>query len=499
MSAPVSDVGASPDASSRTVLLTGATGYVGGRLLPVLEARGVRVRCLARNPEHLRGRVAPTTEVVAGDVQDPASLAVALRGVDAAYYLVHAMGSHAEFEEEERLGARCFAQAALEAAVRRVVYLGGLGQDDGRLSAHLRSRQEVGRILRESGVSTIELRASIVIGSGSLSFEMIRALVERLPAMITPRWVRVAAQPIAIGDLIQYLVEAMDFHVTGSRVFEIGGADRVSYGRLMEEYARQRELTRVMIAVPFLTPRLSSLWLGLVTPLYARIGRRLVDSAVHPTVVQDDAALREFTVRPIGVREAIATALRNEDHEFATTSWFDAVSSAGVPRRGSGARFGNRIIVSRARAVGVPPDRAFGPIAAIGGRTGWYAYGWLWHIRGLIDLLVGGVGMRRGRPEHLRIGAPLDFWRVEAFEPGRRLRLSAEMRLPGRAWLEFEVAPDGEGATIRQTASFDPLGLSGLLYWYLLYPVHHLIFYRMLSNIARTAETRLLPPDARAH
>lgn len=244
-----------------------------------------------------------------------------------------------------------------------------------------------------------------------------------------------------------------------------------------------------MIPVPFLTPRLSSLWLGLVTPLYARIGRKLVDSITHPTVVNDDTGLREFRVRPVGMRDAIATALRNEDQEFAATRWFDAVSSAARPPGRSSVRFGNRILDARSREVPVPPRQAFEPIARIGGGNGWYAYDALWRVRGTIDLLLGGVGMRRGRPEpsRLRPGAAIDFWRIENFEPGRLLRLSAEMKLPGRAWLEFEVAPSDRGSTIRQTAAFDPMGLSGLLYWYLLYPVHHLIFDGMLSGIARAA------------
>ena len=477
------------------VLLTGATGYVGGRLLPRLEALGLRVRCLARRPEHLSGRVGPGTETVAGDVLDRASLERALEGVENAYYLIHAMGSNADFEAQEGEGARLFAAAAKARGVRRIIYLGGLGGDEHSPSAHLRSRSAVGRILRESGVPTIELRASIVIGSGSLSFEMIRALVERLPAMITPRWVRVTAQPIAIEDLLGYLLESLRLPLAESRVFEIGGADRVSYGDLMREYARQRGLKRLMVPVPLLTPRLSSLWLGLVTPVYARIGRKLVDSITTPTVVRDPAALREFQVRPMGMREAVATALSHEDRDFAATRWFDAVSSAGEVRSWAGVRFGNRLLDARSRQVTAPPERAFEPIERIGGSRGWYAFDWLWQARGAIDLLMGGVGMRRGRPTtgDLRPGEVIDFWRVEAYEPGRLLRLGAEMKLPGRAWLEFEVAPSGEGSIIRQTAVFDPVGLGGLLYWYLLYPFHRLIFDGMLDGIVRGTHSQSAP------
>ena len=469
------------------ILLTGASGYVGGRLLGLLVARGHRVRCLVRRPGQLSGRVRPGSETVAGDVLDRASLAPALAGIGAAYYLVHSLGSATGFEEQERIGARNFAAAALAAGVRRIVYLGGLGDDRERLSPHLRSRHEVGRILRDSGVPTIEFRASAVIGSGSLSFEMVRSLVERLPVMVTPRWVRVETQPIAVEDLLQYLLEALDVPLAESRVFEIGGPDRVSYADLMREYGAQRGLRPLMIPVPFLTPRLSSLWLGLVTPLYARVGRKLIASIEHPTVVQDDAALRAFDVRPRGIREAIAGALRDEDRGFAATRWFDAVSSAGPAREWAGVRFGNRIVDSRSVEVPVPPDRAFAPIERIGGGTGWYASDWLWRLRGALDLLAGGVGLRRGRPASPEIGAAVDFWRIEAFEPGRRLRLAAEMRLPGRAWLEFEVLPAGACSIIRQSAVYDPVGLAGLAYWYALYPVHALVFAGMLRGIAKAA------------
>ncbi len=471
------------------VLLTGATGYVGGRLLRDLEARGTPVRCLARRPDELRPRVSPRTEVVAGDVLDRGSLDAAFAGVTAAYYLVHSMGSSGSFEQADREAARNFAEAAGNAGVGRIIYLGGLGRQEEELSPHLRSRQEVGHILRGSGVPVVELRASIIIGSGSLSFEMIRSLVERLPVMVTPKWVRVQAQPIAIDDVLAYLVEALDTPAEGSRVFEIGGTDQVSYGDIMQAYARQRGLRRPMLPVPVLSPRLSSLWLGLVTPLYARIGRKLIESIVHPTVVADRSADKVFTVRPIGVEEAIRRALSAEERQFEATRWSDALSSAGETRSWGGTRFGPRRLDSRTVTVNVPPEAAFAPIARIGGRTGWYAWNGLWRIRGFLDLLVGGVGLRRGRPSptDLHVGDALDFWRVEVFEPGRRLRLRAEMKVPGRAWLEFEVRPEGTGSRIRQTAIFDPVGLSGRLYWYALWPVHHLVFGGMLRGIARAA------------
>ncbi|MEO8032738.1 MAG: SDR family oxidoreductase [Gemmatimonadota bacterium] len=473
---------------SRRVLLTGATGYIGGRLLAALEAHGRLVRCMARRPEYLLARVAPSTEVVAGDVFDPASLAVAMTGVDTAYYLVHSMDSTSSFQDADRTGARNFAQAARAAGVRRVIYLGGLGGGD-ELSSHLDSRQEVGRILREEGVATIELRAAIVIGSGSISFEMIRALVEILPIMITPRWVATLTQPIGIEDVIAYLVASLDLPSEGSEVFEIGGPDRVSYGDLMREYARQRGLRRRFISVPVLTPRLSSLWLGLVTPVFARVGRALVDSLRNETVVRDDRALAEFSVKPRGMADAMARALVNEDRSFAATRWSDALTVVGRRQGWGGTRFGTRLVDSRSITVACSPANAFTPIRRLGGTTGWYHATYLWKLRGFLDLLVGGPGMRRGRrdPEQLAPGDTLDFWRVEAIEPDRLLRLSAEMRLPGRAWLQFEVDPSGTGSTIRQTAIFDPAGLFGQIYWYALWPLHQAVFGGTLRALARAA------------
>jgi len=477
--------------------LTGATGYIGGRLLPLLEAGGECVRCLTRRPDSLAGRVAESTEVVEADVLDRSSLNAALEGVDTAYYLVHAMGADGEFEQRDRQGAVNFAEATRESGVRRLIYLGGLGDSAAdtatpqRLSSHLRSRHEVGDILRSSGAQVIEFRASVIIGSGSLSFELIRALVERLPVMICPRWVATPTQPIAVEDVLAYLMAAREVVGNENHVFEIGCPDQVSYGGIMREYARQRGLRRRMISVPVLTPRLSSLWLGLVTPVYARVGRKLIEGVRNPTLVRDDAALRAFPIRPRGLREAIERALANEDRELAETRWSDALSSGGDPPRWGGVRFGNRIVDSRVAVVDVPREAAFDPIRRIGGQTGWYFGNWLWRVRGWLDLLVGGVGMRRGRrdPEDLRVGDALDFWRVEAYDPSGHLRLYAEMRLPGRAWLEFEVtAEDDNRSRIRQTAIFDPVGLPGLAYWYGIYPLHQLVFARMLRGITRAAE-----------
>ena len=472
----------------RLILLTGATGYVGGRLLSELESEKRRVRCLARRPEFLRLRVASSTEVVHGDVLDEESLTSAMEGVDVAYYLVHSMGSRGEFVEEDRRAAALFARTARAAGVRRLIYLGGLGHEED-LSAHLASRQEVGKVLRESGVPTIEFRASIIVGSGSLSFEMIRALVEKLPAMITPRWVRSRAQPIGIEDVIAYLVRALELSIEKSRVFEIGGADQASYGDIMVEYARQRGLRLWIIPVPVLSARLSSLWLGLVTPLYSRVGRKLVDSLRHDTLVEDNSAREVFGIRPAGLSTAIERALRNEDHDFAQTRWSDALSSKGREQRWGGVKFGSRLVDSRVTTVPCPVAAAFLPIERIGGKAGWYYGNWLWRIRGFLDLLVGGPGLRRGRrhPGKLVPGDTVDFWRVERFEQDRLLSLNAEMKLPGRAWLQFEVEPCAEGSRIRQTAIFDPVGLSALVYWYGLYPIHEFVFAGMLRGVAQAA------------
>ncbi len=470
------------------ILLTGATGYVGGRLLAALEKRGATLRCFVRRPEALRGRAAITTGIVAGDALDGPAVARALEGVAIAYYLIHSMGGE-DFAARDREAARIFGEAARAAGVRRIIFLGGLGSDAGRLSEHLRSRQETGEILRQSGVPVVELRASIVLGSGSLSFEMIRALVERLPVMICPRWVAVEAQPIAVEDVVAYLAEALDLPAGAERIYEIGGPDRVTYGDLMREYARQRGLKRLLIPVPLLTPRLSSLWLGLVTPVYARVGRKLVDSLRNPTVVRDPAARTAFLVKPRGVREAISRALANEDEAFARTRWSDAVSSSGLTDRYGGDLVGTHFIDSRKTFVPVTASTAFAAIRSIGGHAGWYWGNSLWKLRGGLDLLVGGVGLRRGRrsPTDLGPGDVLDFWRVESVEPDRLLRLRAEMKVPGRAWLQFETTPVPGGTEITQTAVFDASGLAGIAYWYALYPIHRFVFAGMLRGLARRA------------
>jgi uncharacterized protein YbjT (DUF2867 family) len=474
---------------TRRILIAGATGYVGGRLIRILEDKGERVRCLARRPEVLRNRVGADTEIVRGDLAEPESLPSVFEGVDIAYYLVHSLGSQGDFESEEERTAQHFAATARNAGVRRIIYLGGLCDENAPPSSHMRSRLRVGEVLRSSGIETIEFRASIIIGSGSLSFELIRALVQRLPIMVTPRWVSVKAQPIAVQDVLAYLAAALDLEAGPHRTYEIGGAEKMSYVELMREYGRVMGLRRLFVPVPVLTPWLSSLWLGLVTPVFASIGRKLVESITTPSVVHHTDALRDFIIRPMGVHDAIVLALRNEDQQFSETHWTDALSTV-KKRTWGGVVFGNRIVDSRRIQVKASTKAAFATIQRIGGQTGWYYGNWLWQLRGLMDWAVGGVGMRRGRrdPEQLRLGDVIDCWRVEAFDPPRRLTLAAEMRMPGRSWLQFDVEPDGEGSLICQTAQYDPVGLMGLAYWYVFYPVHQFVFAGMLKGIVRSAQ-----------
>ncbi len=484
-----------PQAVGR-VLLTGASGYVGGRLLRRLEESGRPVRCMARRPETLSGRTAQHTEIVQGDVLAPDSLHEALAGVTAAYYLVHSMGGPGLFADADRRGAENFAAAARQCGVSRIVYLGGLGAERD-VSTHLESRHEVGRILRESGVPTIEFRASIIIGSGSVSFEIVRSLVDRSPILLVPRWVVSRAQPLAVEDVLAYLLAALDLELEQSRVFEIGGPDRVAYIDLMREYARQVGLRRAMIRVPLATPRISGLWLSVVTPVYASIGRALIESLRHDTLVGDGSARQVFPIRPRGFREAIERALAKEDRDFAETRWSDALS-AYQGRHWGGVTFGQRAVASRKIKVAASPEQTFAPIQRIGGRTGWYYANGFWRLRGLLDQVVGGAGLRRGRrdPVRLAVGDTLDFWRVEAFEQDRLLRLRAEMRTPGRIWLQFEVDSDQAGTTLHQTAIFDPHGLAGRAYWYALYPVHYLIFKGMLRRIGQAVTTSPLIADS---
>ena len=455
-------------------------------MLFALESRGEKVRCLARHPSYIKGRAGPGTEVVDGDLRDKSSIVETLEGVHTAYYLVHSMGSGRRFEKQDRKAAINFGEAACAAGVKRIIYLGGLAQGTCH-SSHLRSRLEVGSILRKCGVPTVELRASIIIGSGSLSFEMVRGLVERLPIMITPKWVRSMAQPIAVEDVIQYLLEAADIQLEASTVFEIGGSDKVSYEGILREYAQQRKLRRIMIPVPFFTPEIASYFLALVTPLYFNVGRKLVASVKNDSVILDHSALETFSVRPRGLSEAISRAFGKEDQEFAVTHWSDALAIDSNEHNLWGVSFGHRSVDSYTRIMDYPPHEVFFPIQCIGGEHGWYAYRWLWWTRGFLDRKFGDVGLRTGRrdPVDLRVGDAIDFWRVEKLVPNRLLLLYAEMKLPGRAWTIFEVTPHEKGSKVRITALFDPKGVWGRLYWLTVSPYHYFVFQGILKGIAK--------------
>ncbi|MEV8093150.1 SDR family oxidoreductase [Kitasatospora sp. NPDC085879] len=493
-------------------LVTGATGYIGGRLVPELLTAGRTVRCLVRDPGRLRDHPwRARVETATGDVTRPETLDPAFEDVDTAYYLVHSLGTGPGFERTDRDAARAFGAAAARAGVRRIVYLGGLvpsGVPAAELSPHLRSRAEVGRLLRESGVPTAELRAAVIIGSGSASFEMLRHLTERLPVMVTPSWVDTRIQPIAVRDVLRYLVAAADLPPEVNRAFDIGGPDVLTYRRMMLRYAAVAGLPRrIVVPVPVLTPRLSGHWVGLVTPVPNAIARPLVESLRHEVVCAEHDIARYVpdpagqTVpglgRPvrglIGFEDAVRLALRRIRDDEVVTRW----SSASLPGAPSDPlptdpdwAGGSLYQDVRERRVGAAPEAVWRVVEGIGGENGWYSFPLAWALRGWVDRAVGGVGLRRGRrdPARLRVGDSLDFWRVEEIEPGRLLRLRAEMRLPGPAWLELTVAPDGDGGAVyRQRALFHPHGLAGHAYWWSVAPFHAVVFGGMARNITERA------------
>jgi uncharacterized protein YbjT (DUF2867 family) len=479
------------------ILVVGASGYIGGRLAALLQARGHDLVLMSRDARPLAARF-PEAQVVAADLLDPATLPRALEGIEVAYYLAHSMGAGERgFAERDRQAARNFAQAAGRAGVSRIVYLGGLGDDSADLSHHLASRQETGAELAAHGVQVTEFRAAVIIGSGSASFEILRHLTERLPIMITPRWVGTRCQPIGIRDVLDYLVGALD-HPEVSGVVEIGGPDVLSYGDMMRGYARLRGLRRLMIPVPVLTPRLSSYWVNLFSPVPATIARPLIEGLRNEVVVRDPRPAAAFGLHPLPYAEALERAVDRTGRHDVESTWFDAFAARDKRSLSSLSSSEGMIVERRQRTVAATPEQVFAEVERVGGDAGWPHANLLWRVRGLMDRALGGVGMRLGRrhPDHLRVGDALDFWRVEEVRRPALLRLRAEMKVPGRAWLQYEVEPDGGGSRLVQTAFFEPKGLPGLAYWYVLYPVHGRIFQGMVRRLAEQALRRAsgVPP-----
>jgi len=479
-------------------VVLGATGYVGGRLVPRLLEAGHEVRVVARSPEKVgeepwRDRV----EVERGDVTDPASIETALTGCDVVYYLVHSL-ARKDFVDVDREGAKTVAEAAKTAGARRLVYLGGIVPDDEELSPHLASRAEVGRVLLDSGVPAIVLQAAVIIGSGSASFEMLRYLTERLPAMVTPRWVRNRIQPIAIRDVLHYLVHAAELPSEVNGAFDIGGPDVLSYLDMMRRYAVVAGLPRrAVVPVPVLTPWLSAQWVNLVTPVPKAIAVPLIESLVHEVVCHDHAIAEHIPDPEAGLthyERAVELALSRIRNADVPTRWSDASGDAAPsdplpsdPDWAGGTVYEDK----REQRTDASPEALWDVIESIGGEHGWYSFPLAWSVRGWADRLVGGVGLRRGRrdPRRLHLGEALDWWRVEYLDRPRLLRLRAEMKLPGRAWLELGVESDEDGRTIyRQRAVFEPHGLAGHAYWKGIAPFHGVVFGGMVRNITGAAQ-----------
>ncbi|WP_448073877.1 SDR family oxidoreductase [Georgenia yuyongxinii] len=490
-------------------LVTGATGYIGGRLVPELLSAGYRVRAMARRPERLDGRDwRDDVEVVAADASSAVELRAAMAGVDVAYYLIHSLGTGPEFEQRDRATARTFAVAAREAGVGRIVYLGGLHPASERLSPHLDSRREVGEILLAGGVPTTVLQAAVIIGSGSASFEMMRYLTERLPAMVAPRWIDNRIQPIAVRDVLRYLVGSAAMPPEVSRAFDIGGPEVLTYRQMMQRYAAVAGLpARVIRAVPVLTPRLASLWVGLVTPVPSGLARPLVGSLVHEVVAKEQDIAAYVPDPPeglVGFDRAVELALAKVRDLDVRTSWASAATpgapSDPLPEDPDWAG-GSLQVDERTAVVDADAAALWTVIEGIGGAHGWYSWRLGWIARGVMDRLFGGPGLRRGRrdPHRLAVGDPLDWWRVETIEPGRLLRLRAEMRLPGLAWLELAAEQDDAGRTVfRQRAVYHPRGLLGQAYWWAVWPFHGVVFGGMQRNIARAAEAAARDPGRAA-
>lgn len=483
------------------ILVTGATGYIGGRLVPKLLEKGYRVRVLARDPERLIGRPwYSQVEIFKGDVLKPESLPPALQDVDIAYYLIHSMSDSDEFDQRDKKAASNFGSAAFTAGVKRIIYLGGLGEPEAELSKHLRSRHQTGELLHKSGVPVTEFRAAIIVGSGSVSFEMIRYLTERVPIMICPRWVYTRVQPIAIHDVLNYMADALRIPESTGEIIEIGGKDVMTYGEMMMGYAEVRGLKRILLPVPVLTPRLSSYWVHWVTPIPASIAKPLIEGLKNEVIVNNDLAKQLFpNIEPLDYLTSVQRALRNLDDGATETSWSDALTTSQGDNLPVLLKTIDGMIIERREVdVNASSKSTFQEVTRLGGERGWLYLNWAWKIRGIIDRIFGGVGFRRERrdPKFLRVGDAVDFMRVETIETNRILRLRAEMKVPGKAWLQFQISPLGsQKSRLILEAFFAPKGLLGLLYWYAIYPIHVIMFAGMLNRLAKGAESIQLTND----
>ncbi len=489
---------------SGLILVTGATGYIGGRLVPRLLEAGYRVRCLVRDASRLKGYPwLDKVEITEADALDPDSLAGAMRDTTVAYYLIHGMQGNKSHADHDLSAARNFASAAQGAGLQRIIYLGELVDPNSNLSPYLRSRYETGHILRQGKVPVTEFRAGMVVGSGSALFEMIRYITERQLLLVCPHWFFSMAQPVAIRDVLAYLIAALDTPESVGKLIEIGGATRLRYADMMYGYAKERGLNRYLIHTPFYAPRLSAYWVHMVTPIHWRVVLPLIEGLHSEIIVHDDLAHRLFPkIQPLDYQTAVHLALERLQSDTVETSWSDAlVVTQGNTQPVILTTSEGMMLERRKVILKLPPTPVYQAFTGLGGERGWLFLNWTWEIRGWIDKLVGGVGLRRGRrhPDEIRVGEALDFWRVEAAEPDRLMRLRAEMKLPGKAWLEFQsgVQPDGK-TQLTQTAYFAPRGVGGFLYWYMLYPIHGFIFSGLIRKVADRAR-RLAHPGSIAN
>jgi uncharacterized protein YbjT (DUF2867 family) len=481
------------DKNHRLILVTGTTGYIGGRLVPRLLELGYRIRCLARDPTPMkRYSWRSDVEIIAGDVLKPDTLVPAMQSVSAAYYLVHSMSAGSDFHQRDLIAAHNFGTTAQNAGVERIIFLGGLAETTSNLSEHLRSRLQTGEALRSTGIPLTEFRAGVIVGSGSISFEMIRYLTERVPAMICPRWVYTPTQPIGIQEVLEYLASALAVPESSGRIIEIGGSEVITYGEMMMVYADVRGLKRWMVPVPVLTPRLSSYWVNLVTPIPAAIARPLIEGLRTESTVHDPIARQLFPhIQPVNYRTSVERALANLEPDKIDYNWNDAIRTTWDDEAPVKVTIHEGMILEHhKRVVPASAEAVYRIFTGLGGQPGWFNITWVWRMRGFIDRLFGGVGFRRGRrsPADLQVGDALDFWRVETLEPGQLLRLRSEMKMPGIAWLQWQVIPgEKKNALLLQTTFFAPKGLLGWLYWYAVYPLHKLIFRKLIDQIATQA------------